>query len=64
MPNDDKKRDLDEPIKIDLDPEDALRGLLAVDPDVPTANAPCPKTWNGKACKLTAGHLGPCQYDV
>jgi hypothetical protein len=27
------KLDPDEPIKIDLDPEEAMRGLLKVDPD-------------------------------
>ena len=30
-----KKHDRDEKIKIPLDPEEALRGLLAVDPDAP-----------------------------
>jgi hypothetical protein len=27
-----------EPLKLGLDPEDALRGLLKVDPDAPPAN--------------------------
>jgi hypothetical protein len=30
-------RDMDEPVKIDLDPEVALRALLKVDPDAPIA---------------------------
>lgn len=30
-----KGRDMDEPVKIDLDPELALRALLEVDPDAP-----------------------------
>jgi hypothetical protein len=34
MPDDD---DRDEPVKIDLDPEDAQRGLLKIDPDAPPA---------------------------
>jgi hypothetical protein len=39
--------DRDEPVKIDLPPEEALRGLLAVDPesepdeDDDTADGPC-----------------------
>jgi hypothetical protein len=32
-----KAHDMDEPVKIDLDPEVALRGLLKVDPDAPPA---------------------------
>jgi hypothetical protein len=32
-----KARDMDEPVKIDLDPELALRALLKVDPDAPVA---------------------------
>jgi len=32
-----KARDMDEPVKIDLDPEVALRALLAVDPDAEPA---------------------------
>jgi hypothetical protein len=37
MPEDEKPktRDMDEPVKIDLDPEVALRALLKVDPDAP-----------------------------
>jgi hypothetical protein len=35
MPDEDHDRD--EPVKIDLDPEDALRALLKVDPDAPPA---------------------------
>jgi hypothetical protein len=45
------------------DPEEVLRALLAVDPDSKPAES-CPKTWQGKRCKLKAGHFGPCQYDV
>ena len=39
MPEDKKPapRDMDEPVKIDLDPEVALRALLEVDPDAPVA---------------------------
>jgi len=25
---------------------------------------PCPKTWQGKRCKLQKGHLEPCKYDL
>jgi len=35
----------DKPVKIDLDPEEALRALLAVDPDAPSVE---PKTKRGK----------------
>jgi len=37
MPNTEnqQQRDRDEPVKIDLDPEVALRALLDVDPDAP-----------------------------
>lgn len=58
----------DKPVKIDLDPEVALRALLKVDPDAEPVGGrdagACPKTWQGKPCKLGAGHFGPCQYDV
>jgi hypothetical protein len=39
MPEDKKPkaRDMDEPVKIDLDPEVALRALLKIDPDAPVA---------------------------
>jgi hypothetical protein len=37
----------DEPVKIDLDPEEALRGLLAVDPDTPPVQ-PKPERSGGK----------------
>jgi hypothetical protein len=38
MPGDKPKpHDMDEPVKIDLDPELALRALLKVDPDAPGA---------------------------
>jgi hypothetical protein len=48
-----------------VDPEEALRALLKVDPESePVDEQPCPKTWNGKRCKLQAGHFGPCQYDA
>lgn len=33
MSTDKPKRDLDEPVKIDLDPEEAIRALLKVDPE-------------------------------
>ncbi len=32
--------DRDEPVKLPLDPEDALRALLAVDPDADPTNDP------------------------
>jgi len=32
-----KPHDMDEPVKLDLDPELALRALLKVDPDAPVA---------------------------
>lgn len=32
-----KAHDVDEPVKLDLDPELALRALLKVDPDAPVA---------------------------
>jgi hypothetical protein len=57
----------DERVAIPLDPEEALRALLQVDPDsdpMTDENSPCPKEWNGKRCKLEAAHFGPCQYDV
>jgi hypothetical protein len=53
-----------------LDPEEALRALLKVDPESgPTEHvaAPeerCTKTWMGKRCMLKAGHFGPCQYQA
>jgi hypothetical protein len=34
-----KASDRDEPLKLPMDPEEALRALLEVDPDSPTANA-------------------------
>jgi hypothetical protein len=37
MPEDKPKDERDEPVKIDLDPEDALKALLRVDPDAPPA---------------------------
>ena len=39
MPEDEKPtaHDMDEPVKIDLDPEVALRALLKVDPDAPVS---------------------------
>jgi hypothetical protein len=30
-----KPRDMNEPVKIDLDPDEALRALLEVEPEVP-----------------------------
>jgi hypothetical protein len=33
MPDDSKPDERDEPVKIDLDPEDALKALLKVDPE-------------------------------
>jgi hypothetical protein len=57
----DRAKDEDR-LSIPLAPEDALRALLAVDPD--SKPKPCPKTWQGKRCKLEAGHFGPCQYDL
>lgn len=32
---DPKKRDMDERVNLEMDPEDALRGLLNTDPDAP-----------------------------
>jgi hypothetical protein len=63
------KPDQDERVKIDLPFEDAVRGVLKVDPDAPHTDAsadenPCPKTWMGKKCKLSAGHFGPCQFQA
>jgi hypothetical protein len=37
MSDDPKYDERDEPVKIDLDPEDALKALLRVDPDAPPA---------------------------
>jgi hypothetical protein len=50
----------DERLKIELDPESALRGLLAVEPD----DEHCPKTWEGKRCLLKAGHFDVCKYSL
>lgn len=49
MPEDQKPKahDMDEPVKIDLDPELALRALLKVDPDAPVAVEQDPKPPQG-----------------
>lgn len=61
-----KKRDPDERVVIPLDPEEALRGLLAVDLGSEPTSEPerCHKTWMGKRCLLKAGHFGPCQFQA
>jgi hypothetical protein len=40
---DDKPHDMDEPVKIDLDPETVLRELLKVDPESPRQDDEPPK---------------------
>ena len=60
-----RKHDPDERVAIPLDPETALRGLLAVDPESEAAEpSPCPVTWEGKPCLHKAGHFGQHQYRV
>jgi hypothetical protein len=58
--------DRDERIKLEgVDPEDALRALMQVDPEAePVEPEPCPKKWQGKPCRLEKGHHGPCQLTV
>lgn len=41
---DQKREDRDEPVKIDLDPDVALRALLEVDPEAPTSDHKPPRT--------------------
>jgi hypothetical protein len=49
-----------------LDPVDALKALLAVDPSGPPVDEAgrCPETSMDKPCRLAAGHYGPCQFDA
>lgn len=61
-----KKHDPDERVAIPLNPEQALRALMAVDPGSEPGSEPerCRKTWMGKRCLLKAGHFGPCQFQA
>lgn len=58
------KHDMDERVKLPLDPELAIRALLQVDPNSEPAAADqwCPETWMGKQCILRAGHESEHQY--
>jgi hypothetical protein len=53
-----------------LDPEEALRALMKVDPEAIPASEPadanerCPEVRQGECCPLEAGHFGPCRYDA
>ena len=57
--------DRDERIKLEgVDPEDALRALMQVDPDEPEPER-CPKLSSmGKRCKRGIGHLEPHLFDL
>lgn len=61
MPDNDDRVSLDP-----LTPTQALKALLSVDPNADVEKQPerCPKTWNGRQCRLDEGHLGPCQFDL
>jgi hypothetical protein len=59
--------DDDDRVSLDpLTPTQALKALLSVDPADEADEQPerCPKTWEGRQCRLKADHLGPCQFDL
>jgi hypothetical protein len=56
-----------EKLSIPLDPEEALRALLKVDPTAPPADPEplrCTHMWNGKRCLLRVGHFELHLYDL
>ena len=62
----DERDERDERVAIPLDPEEALRALLRVEPDSEPVSPDqwCPETWMGKRCILRAGHLETHQYGL